>query len=147
MFLPACETYDGLPVELKYSSERQIEKKKVLADVLIKLKLHKYLTAFNSFDSFEDFKAMSEVVPNSETSRAIKADDRWRTDEEFGREFLDGVNPVMIKRCKEPVEKFPVTNDMVGNLLDRGLSLDEEMKVINFSVVPHPLLSYITIYT
>lgn len=108
--------------------------------MLIKLKLHKYLTAFHSFDSFEDFKAMSEVVPNSETSSAIKADDRWRTDEEFGREFLDGVNPVMIKRCTEPIEKFPVTSDMVGNLLDRGLSLHEEMKVINFSVLPHQFL-------
>lgn len=134
-----CESYDGLPVELKYSTERQIEKKKILADVLIKLKLHKYQTVFNSFDSFEDFKTMSEVVPSSETSSAIKEDDRWRTDEEFGREFLDGVNPVMIKRCKEPIKKFPVTNDMVGNLLDRGLTLDEEMKAghIYYADYPH----------
>jgi hypothetical protein len=123
------ETYDGLPVELKYSTERQIEKKKILADVLIKLKLHKYTTVFQSFDSFEDFKTMSEVVPSSETSNAIKESDRWRTDEEFGREFLAGVNPVMIRRCKEPIQKFPVTNGMVGGLLDREKTLEEEMKV------------------
>ncbi|XP_045198128.2 polyunsaturated fatty acid 5-lipoxygenase-like isoform X2 [Mercenaria mercenaria] len=139
--LPGCiasETYNGLPDELKYSTERQIEKKKILADVLIKLKLHKYTTVFQSFDSFDDFKTMSEVVPSSETSAAIKEDDRWRTDEEFGREFLAGVNPVMIRRYKEPIQKFPVTNDMVGNLLDRGLSLDQEIKAGHIYYVDYP---------
>lgn len=55
--------------------------------------------------------------------------DRWLTDEEFGREFLCGVNPVMVRRCSEPLDKFPVTEEMVGNLLDRGQSLKEEMQV------------------
>lgn len=124
----ACDSYDGLPTEMKYSTERQIEKKKNLLDVLIKLKLHKYTSVFQSFDSFDDFKAMLEVVPSSETSAAITSDGRWRTDEEFGREFLDGVNPVMIKRCTEPISKFPLKSEMVRNLLDRGMDLEEEMK-------------------
>jgi arachidonate 5-lipoxygenase len=115
---------------MKYSTERQIEKKKNLLDVLIKLKLHKYTSVFQSFDSFDDFKAMLEVVPSSETSAAITSDGRWRTDEEFGREFLDGVNPVMIKRCTEPISKFPLKSEMVRNLLDRGMDLEEEMKVL-----------------
>lgn len=131
-YILECCSYSELPMELKYSTERQLEKKKVLVDVLIKLKLHKYLTVFHSFDSFEDFKAMSEVVPNSETSSAIKENDNWRTDEEFGRELLDGVNPVMIRRCKGPIQKFPVTNDMVGHFLDRGMSLAEEIEVLIF---------------
>ena len=66
-----CDNYNNLPVELKYSSERQMEKKKMLMDVLLKLKLHKFTTMFNSFDSFDDFRSMAEVVPQSETSRAI----------------------------------------------------------------------------
>lgn len=123
-----CGCYNDLPLEFKYSSERQLEKKMNLLDVLVKLKLHKYTSVFSSFDSFDDFKTMAEVVPSSETSAAIRADDRWRTDEEFGRECLDGINPVLIRRCSEPISKFPVTNDMVGNLLDRGMTLEQEMK-------------------
>lgn len=55
--------------------------------------------------------------------------DRWKADEEFGREFLSGVNPVLVRRLNKPLDKFPVTEDMVGNLLDRGMSLKEEMEV------------------
>ena len=35
----------------------------------------------------------------------------------------------MIRRCAEPLDKFPVTEEMVANLLDRGKSLKEEMQV------------------
>ncbi|KAL4232675.1 Arachidonate 5-lipoxygenase [Mactra antiquata] len=123
-----CGNYNELPIDLKYSSERQLEKKKVLADVLIRLKLHKYQTVFHSFDSFDDYKAMCGVVPASETMKGIMDNDNWQTDKEFGREYVAGVNPVMIQRCSSPISKFPVTNEMVNNLLDRGQSLEEEMK-------------------
>lgn len=71
IWLAECDNYNNLPIELKYSSERQLEKKKLLIDVLLKLKLHKYTTVFNSFDSFDDFKSMAEVVPHSETLKGM----------------------------------------------------------------------------
>jgi len=68
---PDCQKYDDLPLELKYSGERQIQKKKIILDVLLKLKLHKYTTMFSSFDTLDDFREMALVVPASETSRLI----------------------------------------------------------------------------
>ena len=118
-----------MPLDLKFASERAWQKKYIIYDVLVRLKLHQYSTAFTSFDSFEEFKAMSDVIPNTETSRKIKEDDAWRTDEEFGRQFLYGVNPVLIERLSAPLEKFPVTDEMVGKFLTREKLLVDEMKV------------------
>lgn len=54
---------------------------------------------------------------------------RWMSDEEFGRQILNGVNPVVIRKCEELPKKFPVNEKMVQSSLCRGISLEEEMKV------------------
>ena len=72
-------------------------------------------------------KQPSEIAKGFEMQ--ICQGSRWVTDEEFGRQILNGVNPVMICRCSTLPDNFPVTNDMVKNLLVRNMSLEEEMKV------------------
>lgn len=52
----------------------------------------------------------------------------WKEDALFGNQYLNGVNPILIKRCKVLPDNFPVTDDMVF-LCGQG-SLAEEMKVI-----------------
>ena len=47
----------------------------------------------------------------------------------FGYQFLNGCNPCVIERCYELPINFPVTNEMVQNFLDRGRTLEEEIKV------------------
>lgn len=54
---------------------------------------------------------------------------RWTTDVEFGRQILNGVNPIIIEKCSKLPSNFPVTDDMVKPFLVRGLTLDDEMKV------------------
>ena len=55
---------------------------------------------------------------------------RWTSDVEFGRQILNGVNPVVICMCKSLPGKFPVTTEMVQSSLHR-LTLEKEMEVRN----------------
>uniref|UniRef100_A0A8C3TAL5 Arachidonate 5-lipoxygenase n=1 Tax=Chelydra serpentina TaxID=8475 RepID=A0A8C3TAL5_CHESE len=64
----------------------------------------------------------------------------WQEDFMFGYQFLNGCNPVMIKRCRELPKKFPVTTDMVECSLERNLTLEEEIKQGNIFLVDYELL-------
>ncbi|KAF3625834.1 putative linoleate 9S-lipoxygenase 5 [Capsicum annuum] len=72
----------------------------------------------------------------------------WRTDEEFGREMLAGVNPVIISRLQEfpPKSKLDpniygnqnstITRDQIEDELD-GLTIDESIKTNKLFVLNH----------
>ena len=54
-----------------------------------------------------------------------------QSDVEFGRWFLTGPNPVMIRRCTQiPTDRFPVSDEMLLGLLDRTRRLADEARVI-----------------
>ena len=58
-------------------------------------------------------------------------------DVEFGRWFLTGPNPVMLRRCTDiPTDRFPVTDDMLTGLLDRTGRLADEARVITRLIPP-----------
>ena len=73
------------------------------------------------------------------------ANDHWQKDEEFGRQILNGMNPSWIQRVKDGLpENFPVTNDVVGDLLTRELTLDEEIEQGNIYLINHDILTGIS---
>lgn len=55
---------------------------------------------------------------------------RWSSDVEFGRQILNGVNPVIIEKCTGIPANFNVTNELVAPFLTRGKSLDDEITVM-----------------
>ena len=83
--------------------------------------------AFNDIEDIQDYKKVATILGDPEVTVYKAA--RWTTDVEFGRQVLNGVNPVVIKKCTELPSNFPVTNDMVKGFLNRGLTLEQEMQV------------------
>ena len=55
--------------------------------------------------------------------------EHWKEDDFYGFQFLNGINPTVIKRCSELPPNFPVTEDMVKPFLEEDSSLEEEMEV------------------
>ncbi|KAM7004195.1 polyunsaturated fatty acid lipoxygenase ALOX15B-like [Passerculus sandwichensis] len=53
----------------------------------------------------------------------------WQSDAFFGEQFLSGVNPVLLRRCRRLPPNFPVTGDMVAPSLGTGTDLQREMEV------------------
>ncbi|KAH0766656.1 probable linoleate 9S-lipoxygenase 5 [Solanum tuberosum] len=72
----------------------------------------------------------------------------WRTDEEFGREMLAGINPVLISRLQEFPPKSnldpkiygnqnsTITREQIGDKLD-GLTVDEAIKANMLFILNH----------
>lgn len=55
--------------------------------------------------------------------------EHWQEDTFFASQFLNGLNPVLIRRCGHLPENFPVTDDMVAPVLGPGTSLQAELEV------------------
>lgn len=58
--------------------------------------------------------------------------DLWEEDVEFGRQFLQGLNPVLMRKCKAediaPDSKFPVTEEHLKAYLGDNFSLEVALK-------------------
>ncbi|KAK3579731.1 hypothetical protein CHS0354_008871 [Potamilus streckersoni] len=133
-------SYKDLPRDLKFAIDQEWERGTIFESFATKMKLHHFTSIFNAFDSFEDFRAMAEILEQSEIAKAILNKDNWMRDEEFGRMVLDGINPIMLRRCEAPLENFPVTDEILKGCLDRELNLQEEMEAGHVYILDYKIL-------
>uniref|UniRef100_A0A8C1SVS5 Lipoxygenase domain-containing protein n=1 Tax=Cyprinus carpio TaxID=7962 RepID=A0A8C1SVS5_CYPCA len=65
----------------------------------------------------------------------------WNKDYMFGYQFLNGCNPVMIRKCMKLPDKFPVTHEMVKGCLKKGSTLQEQLWAGNIYIVDYEILN------
>ena len=118
------DTYENLPNDEKFDLVKNVDFTTTALANKIKVRVH---AAFNDIKDIEDYRKITHVLDDPDINLHEAA--RWMTDVEFGRQILNGVNPVIIERCTKLPSTFPVTEDMVKGHLCRGLSFEEEMKV------------------
>ena len=115
------DTHTNLPNDEQFERVKCVDftEDAVEADVKIVFQL--------PFEDLHTYKQMATSLGTPEVHVHNAA--RWTTDVEFGRQMLNGVNPVVIERCTKLPANFPVTNEMVKGVLNRGLTLQQEMDV------------------
>ena len=118
------DTYENLPQDEKFERVKNVDFTSTAISNKIKVRIH---AVFNDIKDIDDYKKISNVLDDPEIN--LHEASRWVTDVEFGRQVLNGVNPVVIERCTKLPSNFPVTNDKVKGHLNRGLTLNKEMEV------------------
>ena len=119
------DTVDDIPADEQFNRVKAIDFIKDGAEAILKLGLTGVFTDVNDLSDYAKFAK----TLNPDVGLPLYEAGRWTSDVEFGSQMLNGVNPMVIKKCTDIPSKFPVTNDLVKPYLTRGLSLEQEMKV------------------
>ncbi|XP_074472225.1 hydroperoxide isomerase ALOXE3-like isoform X1 [Sebastes fasciatus] len=81
-----------------------------------------------STEEWESIEAIKNIFWFKKTTMSEYVSQHWKEDDFYGSQFLNGVNPNVIKRCSALPPNFPVTEEMVKPFLEKGSSLRREME-------------------
>ncbi|XP_036693151.1 polyunsaturated fatty acid lipoxygenase ALOX15B isoform X3 [Balaenoptera musculus] len=138
---PHClneETIKNLDLNIKYSLAKNITFYLRGGSMLADLKLKGLLDRKGLWKSLEEMRS----VFNSRKTPAVEyVFEHWQEDAFFAYQFLNGLNPVLIRRCRHLPKNFPVTDAMVAPALGPGTSLQAELEKGSLFLVDHGILS------
>ena len=122
----SVRSYDELDLNLKTNIDRilGVDGYKSSCEIL-----QPFLNVQKSFECLDDFLLPAQCISNDMKSNSWVHNDKWKKDEEFGRQILNGLNPGTITRCMKIPQNFPVENVDVEGQLVRGLTLEEEINL------------------
>ncbi|RXN30288.1 arachidonate 5-lipoxygenase-like protein [Labeo rohita] len=130
---------DDLPKEVQFYGEKSSEWKLDLMKVFVELFLDAMKGLCEPWKNFIDIENIFGPVIKENTVQENLVKD-WTKNYMFGYQFLNGCNPVMIKKCVQLPDKFPVTHEMVQGSLKRGHTLQEELQAGNIYIVDYEIL-------
>nr|XP_046272769.1 arachidonate 12-lipoxygenase, 12R-type-like [Scatophagus argus]XP_046272778.1 arachidonate 12-lipoxygenase, 12R-type-like [Scatophagus argus]XP_046272785.1 arachidonate 12-lipoxygenase, 12R-type-like [Scatophagus argus]XP_046272795.1 arachidonate 12-lipoxygenase, 12R-type-like [Scatophagus argus] len=113
----------SLPCEVRFSFTKTTEFLYTASTGLTELQLKGLVDCKKNWTDIDD---INRVFCCKRTEISEYVQDHWKDDDFFGYQFLNGVNPMLIRRCSALPHNFPVTDDMV--FLRGQDSLANEMK-------------------
>ncbi|XP_058439631.1 polyunsaturated fatty acid 5-lipoxygenase isoform X2 [Marmota monax] len=130
--------HKDLPRDIQFDSEKGVDFVLNYSKAMENLFINRFMHMFqSSWSDFADFEKIFVKISNTISERVMK---HWQEDLMFGYQFLNGCNPVLIRRCSELPVKLPVTTEMVECSLERQLSLEQEVQQGNIFIVDYELL-------
>ncbi|XP_076736062.1 hydroperoxide isomerase ALOXE3-like isoform X1 [Maylandia zebra] len=125
--IPHCikgNSIQSLPYDVHFSLTKTAEMKYTAVTGLVELELIEMAELKKNWTHIDD---ISHLLCAHRTQVTDFVHKHWKEDSLFGYQFLNGVNPMLIRCCKALPKNFPVTGDMVS-LHGRGSLADEMMK-------------------
>ncbi|XP_072281315.1 polyunsaturated fatty acid 5-lipoxygenase [Pyxicephalus adspersus] len=137
-----ANSYSELPHDIQFDSEKGVDFILNYTKAMENLFVNSFMHMFqSSWSDFADFERIFVRISNTISEYVMQ---HWQEDFMFGYQFLNGCNPVMIKKCTKIPDKFPVTQEMVAESLERKLTLEQEIELGNIFLVDYELLDGIS---
>ncbi|KAM9365647.1 polyunsaturated fatty acid 5-lipoxygenase-like isoform 2-T2 [Pholidichthys leucotaenia] len=134
--------HKDLPRDIQFDSEKGVDFILNYSKAIENLFVNQFMHMFqSSWSDFVDFERIFVRIKNTISEYVMQ---HWKEDFMFGYQFLNGCNPVMIRKCIKLPDKFPVTDEMVSVSLEREMTLEEEIKAGNVYIVDYEVLEGIT---
>ncbi|XP_030221116.1 arachidonate 15-lipoxygenase B-like [Gadus morhua] len=114
-----------LPSEVRFSLSKGLEFTFLEEFTKAELKLK---GLFGSEESWESLESMKNTLTFKTSPTAEYLAEHWKDDAFYGYQFLNGVNPSIIRNCPLMPSNFPVTEEMVQPFLEPGTSLQQEIQ-------------------
>lgn len=119
---------------------QQYQKGKIIFTGTADLGLLKIFSTFNNWDKISDFNEFFKPWTFLEEPYIAK---NWQDDQEFGSQRLTGINPVVIRKCKQEDicdnGKFKITEELANPLLGNDVTLasalaDNRLYLVDYKI-------------
>uniref|UniRef100_A0AAV2MQ90 Arachidonate 15-lipoxygenase B-like n=1 Tax=Knipowitschia caucasica TaxID=637954 RepID=A0AAV2MQ90_KNICA len=92
----------------------------------------------NNESPWADMDSIKHMAFCHKTDVTVHVEQNWENDDFFGYQYLNGLNPMLIRRCSSLPTNFPVTEAML--CLEGGRTLAQEMEDGNMFLCDYKML-------
>ncbi|XP_060947632.1 hydroperoxide isomerase ALOXE3-like [Limanda limanda] len=124
LHISSFEHASELPAEIRFSKAKVDEIEDANKQLGMKFHSEGMVGSTEKWKNFDDLKRLFKL---QKTPMSEYVAEHWKEDDFYGYQFLNGINPTLIKRCSELPQNFPVTEEMVKPFLAEGSSLSREI--------------------
>jgi len=125
---------------------QQYKNKKIIFKGTVDLGLLTILSNFNTWNKIDDINQFFKPWTFLKKPDVAQA---WQEDQEFGRQRIAGINPVVIQKCKQedihPNGNFPVTDELVksqlGDFTLASALANNRLYLVNYKILDKTITS------